>query len=269
MPLAKIQEIDLYYEIHGSGYPFVLIRGLGSNASHWYEQVPVFSPHFSVIIFDNRGIGRSSKPEDSISIGQMAEDTIALLDELGIKKAHVLGISMGGMIAQEMALGYPQRISGLILACTHCGGTKAIRPPAEILKAFYNYLSIDAPSPNAEVLKCFFAVRTLRDSPWVLQRYQEVSLKFPPSKDILIAQVRAVMNHDTWDRLPYIQNPTLILTGAEDMLVPPENSKILAERIPRAKLKIIKGGGHQFLIEQPAAFNKEVLDFLWSLKELS
>lgn len=265
MPWKKIKGLDLYYEIHGMGFPLVLIRGLGSNADHWYDQIPAFSPYFSVVIFDNRGLGRSSKPEGPISILQMAEDTIGLLDELKIPKAHVLGISMGGMIAQEMALHFPTRIAGLILGCTHCGGIKAIRPAEEILRLFYKYLNANSPAFDLDILKCFFADQTIRHSPQVFQRYQQVSSKFPPSKDILFEQVRAVMNHDTWERLPSIQNPTLILSGAEDVLVPPENSQILAERIPQAKLKIIEGGGHQFLIEKPAAFNKEVLDFLLTI----
>ena len=107
MPKARIEGVELYYEIHGSGFPLVLIRGLGSNADHWYSQVPPFSLRFRLVIFDNRGIGRSGKPDVRYTIPMMADDTAGLMDALGIPKAHILGLSMGGMIAQEFALRHP------------------------------------------------------------------------------------------------------------------------------------------------------------------
>ena len=104
MPKVKMKDISLYYEVHGSGYPLVLIRGLASNVDHWYFQVPAFSSLYSVVVFDNRGIGRSEMPDLPFTISTMADDTVGLMDSLGIRKAHILGISMGGMIAQEIAL---------------------------------------------------------------------------------------------------------------------------------------------------------------------
>src|SRR4030042_3292285 len=118
MPKAKVKDINLYYEVHGSGYPLILIRGLASNADHWYFQVPAFSPYYSVVVFDNRGIARSDIPDLPFTISTMADDTVGLMDSLGIPRAHILGISMGGMIAQKIALKYPQRVNGIILACT-------------------------------------------------------------------------------------------------------------------------------------------------------
>ena len=104
MPKVKVKAISLYYEVHGSGYPLVLIRGLASNADHWYFQVPAFSSHYSVVVFDNRGIGRSEMPDLPFTISMMADDTVGLMDSLGIRKAHILGISMGGKISPEIAL---------------------------------------------------------------------------------------------------------------------------------------------------------------------
>lgn len=132
MPKVNVNGINIYYEIHGSGYPLILIRGLSSNADHWYCQVPAFSPHFSVITFDNRGIARSDIPDSPFTISTMADDTLGLMDLLKIPKAHFLGISMGGMIAQEIAVKYGQRVNGLILACTHCGGKQAVQPDPSI-----------------------------------------------------------------------------------------------------------------------------------------
>jgi len=104
MPKVKVKDINLYYEVHGSGYPLILIRGLASNADHWYCQTPAFSSHYSVVVFDNRGIGRSDISDAPFTTSTMADDTVGLMDSLGIRRAHILGISMGGMIAQEIAL---------------------------------------------------------------------------------------------------------------------------------------------------------------------
>jgi pimeloyl-ACP methyl ester carboxylesterase len=136
MPVAKIGNHSLYYEIIGQGHPLVMIRGVGSNADHWYEQVPALSQKFQLLVFDNRGIARSSDPGGPFSIRDMAADTIALMAALGIKKSHVLGYSMGGMIAQEMALNDPQKIAGLILVATDCGISLRIKAKPEASRLF-------------------------------------------------------------------------------------------------------------------------------------
>ncbi len=267
MPKAKMQDIELYYEIHGEGYPIVLIRGLGSNADHWYRQVPAFSSGYKVITFDNRGIGRSDKPDGPYTISMMAEDTLGLMDALGIWKAHILALSMGGMIAQEIALKYPRRVNGLVLACTHCGGDHAVSASDEITGIFAEFIFTGSQEAAQKAVKCLFAEHTMKEAPEVVQQYQEVSGKFPPVSDVLVRQLEAVRDHNTWEDLPNIKAPTFVLTGNEDVLIPPENSSILAERIPGAKLHVIERGGHQFLVEQAEAFNGAVLEFLESLQE--
>jgi pimeloyl-ACP methyl ester carboxylesterase len=267
MPKANVQGNNLYYEVHGSGYPLILIRGLGSNADHWYCQVPAFSSHYSVVVFDNRGIGRSDIPDAPFTISKMAEDTVLLMDVLGIAKAHILGISMGGMIAQEIALKYPKRVNGLILACTHCGGVHAVQPAPDIIKTLSESLFAGTQEAALKALHCLFSDRTIQQNLGIVQRYEEVSKRFPPAAQVLIQQLKAIQGHDTWKDLVSIQNPTLVLVGNEDVLIPPENSKILAERIPNARFRVIERGGHQFLIEQPDAFNNAVLEFLKALPE--
>ena len=265
MSKGKVQGIDLHYEVQGAGYHLVLIRGLGSNADHWYCQTPAFSSCYSVVAFDNRGIGRSEKPDVPYTISVMAGDTVGLMDAIGISKAHILGISMGGMIAQEIALRYPQRVHGLILACTHFGGDRAVRPSEEIARIFGEYIFTGSQEAAQYTPKCLFTERTLREAPDVVKRYQEVSRRFPPTSDVLIRQWEAIQGHDTWEDLPQIQAPTLVLSGSDDVLVPPENSRILAKRIPNAQLQVIEGGGHQFLVEKADAFNQAVLEFLEAL----
>jgi len=268
MPKVKIQNINLYYEVHGSGYPLILIRGLSSNADHWYCQIPAFSPHYSVVVFDNRGIGRSDIPDSPFTISTMADDTIGLMDSLGFRRAHILGISMGGMIAQEIALKHGRRVNGLILSCTHCGGKQAIPPDPAVIRDLSGSLFGGTEEAVQKALRCLFSERTIQQNPSVVQRYGKVSKRFPPAHQTLINQLKAIQGHDTWEDLVKLQNPALVIAGNEDVLVPPENSKILAERIPNARLQVIEGGGHQFLIEEPDAFNNAVLEFLKYLSEV-
>lgn len=267
MPKTRVRDIEIYYNVNGEGFPLVLIRGLGSNADHWYAQIPAFSSHFSVVSFDNRGIGRSRKTYGPCAISMMAEDTVALMDSIGISRAHVLGISMGGMIAQRVALTYPLKVSCLVLACTHCGGDHAVRASDEIAKIFVEYVLTGSEEAAQKAARCLFTERTFNERPEIIHQYREVSKKFVPESATLISQWKAVQGHDTWAELPDIKAPTLVLTGSEDILIPPENSTILAERIPEARLKVIEGGGHQFPVEQADAFNGAVLDFLGSLTE--
>lgn len=251
-----------YYESHGAGFPLVLIRGLGSNADHWYAQVTDLSRHYRVIIFDNRGIARSSNPGGPFTIPDMAEDTIGLMDALGIEQAHVLGVSMGGMIAQEMALEHPRRIKGLILAVTHCGGAHQVAAEGAVRQKLLRMVTEGSLEAGADAIDAFFARRTIEERPQVVQAFAEVSTRHPAGPEILQRQMRAVAGHDTYHRLGRIEAPTLVLAGEADALIPPANSRILAERIPGAELLVVPGGGHQVLVEQPRECNQAIITFL-------
>lgn len=262
MPYKELANINLYYEVHGQGTPLVMIRGLGSNLDHWYAQAPTFAQYYKVIMFDNRGIARSSDPGGDYTVPMMAADTLGLMDALNLEQAYVMGLSMGGMIAQELAICHPNRIRGLVLVCTHCGGTEQVRPSAEVSALFKEMIFENTPEAKVKAASTLFDRQTLEHSPEILAYYSQVSMKHPAKAEILIKQWQAVLQHDTFDRLPQITAPTLVITGTEDLLIPPRNSKILAEKIPRAELRIIPGGGHQVLIEQPALCNEAILDFL-------
>jgi len=267
MPQAQNGDTQLYYEVHGEGVPLLMIRGFASNADHWYAQVPAFSQKYTVIVFDNRGVGRSDRPDYPYSMAMMAGDALAVLDALNIRKAYVLGISMGGMIAQVLALNHPDRIKGLILGCTHCGGDKAVPAPEEVIKILADYALTGSPEAAAEVGKALFTKTTLKERPAIVRQYQEISDRFPAAPQMLMHQFAAVQGHDAWADLPRIQAPTLAVTGDQDMLIPPENARILADRIPGARLEIIPDGAHQVMVEQAETFNRVVLDFLESLPE--
>ncbi len=260
MPRQKVGDLEIYYELHGGGaQTLVMIRGLGSNLLSWYEQIPELSRHFRCVVFDNRGAGRTDKPDAPYSIRQMAADAAGLMEALGIARAALLGISMGGMIAQEFALNYPERLSSLILGCTHFGGPGVKQAAPEIVAAIVAGTGA-TPEQQKLQLKAVFCDETLERRPEVVEEHNRVRMRYPSPPFAFARQVQAVGAHDTAARLGRIAVPTMVITGRDDRLVPPENSRMIAERIPGAILKEMPGG-HLFMAEYPDEFNRAVIDF--------
>ena len=278
MSIAKVDTVELYYEQHGSGAPLLLIMGLAADSMAWMFQVPEFSKHYRTIVFDNRGVGRSSKPAGPYTISQMADDTAGLLDVLGIARTHVVGVSMGGMIAQELALRHPRLVGGLVLACTYpepdadierqrqfsveeLGGRVSAGGDVQIdLKAF------DPMAFFQQLLPLAFNQEFIeKELPKIMPLFAG-ALQYGFSMEAILGQVAAVMSHKATDRLHQIAAPTLVITGDADRLVPPANSEILAKHIPGARLVKIPGGSHGFNFETPDVFNREVLSFLASAR---
>ena len=274
MSTVKVGGIDLYYEEQGSGYPLLLIMGLAADSQAWLFQVPELAPHYRTITFDNRGVGRSSKPAGPYSIAAMADDAVGLLDALKIERAHVVGVSMGGMIAQELVLRHPARVRGLVLACTFP------EPDDDIHKTREQSLSELGGSVGADgkialdlskidpmmvfqslMPRVFNPAFLMSELPKLMQLFGG-ALQWGISLDAIMAQVEATIAHRTTDRLHQITAPTLVITGDSDNLIPPANSDILARAIPSAKLIKVPGGSHGFNFETPDLFNREVLDFL-------
>ena len=262
MPQIQIADTSIYYEICGQGHPLLMIRGLGSNADHWYSQLPALADRYRVITFDNRGIGRSSDPGGPFSVAMMADDTLGLMNALGLERPHVFGLSMGGMIAQELAIANPGRVGGLVLACTHAGGESQVRPAASVLDLFLEMVHVASPEAKAAAAPTLFDPDNLAQRPELAREYAQISLKHPAGVEILTRQWHAVQGHGTCGRLFRIQSPALVLTGKADVLIPPGNSEILARCIKGARLALVPGGGHQILVEQPEACNRIVLEFL-------
>jgi pimeloyl-ACP methyl ester carboxylesterase len=262
VPKVKVNDVQLYYEMHGQGEPLVLIMGLGANTNGWDMQVPTFSRELQVIAFDNRGSGRSDKPASRYSIHLFADDTAALMDALGIASAHVYGQSMGGLIAQELALSYPQRVRTLVLGSTSCGGRQAVAalPEHITLMASLNTLSPEEAAKKGLPLMYSdeFIARKRQDL--IARALAEAELRPPP--DAFARQVQAAVSHEAYDRLPQIRCPTLVISGSDDKIVPAENSRILAERIPNAELVVLPKAGHGYLVECAEESNAIVLDFL-------
>jgi len=261
MPKAKINDCNIYYEIHGQGDPLVLIMGLRRNAEWWYRQLPALAQHFQVVVFDNRGAGRSDKPVMEYSMRLFADDAAGLMDALGLKRAGILGYSMGGYIAQELALNYPAKIEKMILASTGCGGNRAVLMSPERLETFQANAGLKPEEILRKDMDIYFSDSFVARNPEKVEEFIEISLRHHQPADAFFRQFDACLRHDTVDRLQQISAPTLIMTGDDDPLVPPENSYILKELIPHAELVVFPGGHHCVMIEKADQFNQKVIDF--------
>ena len=265
MPVAKVGDINIYYEIHGKGEPLVLIYGYAGHSGLWFRQIPVLSKKYQVIVFDNRGAGRSEKPDAPYTVAMMARDVAGLLDVIGIDAAHIFGISMGGMIAQHFALSYPERVISLILGCTNCGGVHSIQPEPESLAALFDYehfKKITTEEVVRQAMPFCYSQKFIEENPDIVDKRVVKQLEYPTPRHGAARQAEAVISHDTYELLPKIKSPTLVIAGDSDRLIPAENSRILASRIPEAELVVIKGAGHEFFIEDAEEANKTILDFL-------
>lgn len=274
MPNSKINGIELHYEIHGEGEPLLLIMGLGMDRRGWMFQVPFFSQHYKTIVFDNRGVGQSSKPSGAYTTKMLAEDASALLDALQIQTANIVGISMGGMISQQLALNFPQKVKKLVLGCTYAVPEKEMDDliVSSIKTLFGNgNLTVEqiAASKNVDMKLILPYMMSLTLSPSFIEKNKalidmmvEEVLREGLSVEGFFGQLQAVRAHDTLSELHKIKSPALVITGDEDRLIPPRCSDEIASRIQGAKLVKIKGGSHGFNFEQPDLFNSEVLSFL-------
>lgn len=263
MPLARVNDINLYYQVRGRGPNLALIEGVGYHTWMWYRQLPAFESHFRTLIYDNRGVGQSDKPPGPYNHVQNADDLAGLLDHLDWERTHVLGVSMGGFIAQEFAIKYPERLDKLVLVATGFGGPNMVQVPPEALKAM-------TPDPNLSPEE-----RMRRGMPiafgnpsWPELRPAEFEqiirwrLEQVQPAEAALAQIMAGAVFNTEDRLAQIEAPTLIVAGTDDRVVPCRNAELLAEAIPNARLNIIPGAGHLVFIEEAEQFNRAVIEFL-------
>lgn len=256
MPQARINDLNFHYAVAGKGEPVLMVMGLGASSASWRpELLERLAASFQIITYDNRGAGLSDKPDIPYSLEMFAQDAIGLLDALGVARVHLFGVSMGGMIAQEIALRYSSRLQTLTLGCTTFGGKNAVPPPPESIKL------LTAPRDGAseeEIIRrgwpLAYTPAFIRDHRCVLEASIPRLLASPTPVAIYKRHLEATYGLKTYDRIPQIATPTLVITGAEDVLIPARNSEILAARIPGAKLHIIPNSGHAFFNESPEQF---------------
>jgi len=261
MPVAQANGINLYYELTGLGSPVTLISGVGYGGWVWYKQVPVLSEMFMVLTFDNRGVGRSDKPEEPYNVQLFAADTVGLWDALGIEKTHLVGTSLGGMIAQQIALDHPERVDRLVLASTTHGGLNITMPKPEVIQ----FMTERTGTPEERFQKGFeftFSPGFLETGRGDLEYIQQ-KLHDPRQPDEAYQrQIMSPLGFNAEPRLDEITHPTLVISGEEDQAVPVENSRRLAEKLPNAELVVIPNAGHLCFIEAADAFNSALMGFL-------
>jgi len=264
MPKVKVNDIHIYYEIHGEGEPLVLIPGLYASTINWSYTIPSLSQHFKVIAFDNRGAGQSDKPDILYTMEMMVDDIAGLLDALGIKETHIFGISLGGMIAQNFALKYPQRVINLILGCTHCGGSHIVSL-GEDVRSQLDPENFASQTPKERVLAGFALIYNqefIDSNPQLIEERVAYNVQNPPDPIGQVRQFGISQTHDTYEHLADIKMPTLVITGGDDKLIHADNSKLLASKIPNSELVILENMGHGFFTESSEETNRIVLDFL-------
>ena len=264
MPKVKCDDINICYEVQGKGFPLVMIMGLGANMDWWDPSlIQELSKKFKTVIFDNRGTGRSDKGKAEFSVKLFADDAVRLMDNLGVKRAHVLGISLGGMIAQELVLNHSDRVEKLILCSTYCGGPQAVQPAPQVT----SLLSGDRQGIPPEVLvkaafPILFTADFMKKNPDYMKQVTAQLLKAPTPPDVFTGQLQAIQKFGTYDRLPKIKAPALVMHGKKDILVPPQNAKILADRIPGAKLAYFENSAHALFSQETDKVLSTLLQFL-------
>jgi 3-oxoadipate enol-lactonase len=259
MPFIENQNAKIYWDEQGQGTPVLLIMGLGYPSQMWHRTRPLLAERYRTIALDNRGVGRSDVPPGPYPIAVMAADAAGVLDAAGVDRAHVYGVSMGGMIAQEFALQYPSRVRSLILGCTAAGGPTAVRAEPEVTQLLMARGQM-TPAEAAEA-----AIPFIYDRGTPRARIDEdlaVRKDWLPRPEAYINQLMGIIAWEAYSRLEQIKAPTLVIHGEADRLVPPGNGELIAARIPNAKLILIPHASHIFATDQPEAAHRPVLDFL-------
>jgi len=249
---VRVGDIDLDVERSGSGPPLLAIMGMSGTALHWGEPfLQALGERFEVIAYDHRGVGASTRLTGAVTIEQLARDAAGLLDALEIERAHVLGISMGGMIAQELALARPSLALTLTLGCTYCGGPgSALAGPEVIGRLAAAMRSGD----RARAIRTAWEIDVSPDfagdaEAWA--RFAAIAERRAVAVPVIRAQLEAIAAHDTQSRLPGLRMPTLVIHGTQDLMLPVANGRLIASLIPGARLEILDGVGHLFFWERP------------------
>ncbi|HUF53480.1 MAG TPA: alpha/beta fold hydrolase [Dehalococcoidia bacterium] len=263
MPLVKAGDINIEHYIEGEGPPLLMIRGFAADCSNWS---PAFlgplQERFTTIRFSNRGTGLTDKPDGPFTIRQMADDAANLLAALSIEKAHVFGVSMGGMIAQQLALDHADRVNGLVLGCTIPGGPETVGAGPEIVGML---MPEPGMSREDQVRKAWPSIVTppfIESHRDFLEEMMRLALTNPTPVETFAKHSEAVREFDAFDRLPGITLPTLVIHGDSDVLLPHENGAVVAGLIPGSEFATIEGVGHMFFWEKPEEAADAIIEFL-------
>jgi len=261
---ARNGEVRLACELHGHGEPLLFVHGLGYDRLGWGPLPRLLTDDFRVVLFDNRGVGDSDVPEGPYTIGQMAADAVAVLDAAGIERAHVLGVSLGGYIAQELALTLPERLLKLVLVSTAPGGPRSHPMPAAGLEAFGRFPTLEREAGLRLMVENSLGAHGVRERPELLEEIYAYRLERAPTVAGWQSQAYAGAVFDAFDRAPGIAAPTLVIHGGADNVVDPRNAELLAALIPSAKLEFVPDRGHLLVWEEGDRLAPIVRGFLQS-----
>jgi pimeloyl-ACP methyl ester carboxylesterase len=262
MERARINGVEIAYDLRGAGTPIVMIHGAQGDQSMFNGMAADFAKSYRVLTFDQRGSGLSEKPDMPYSIAMLADDTAALMDHLEIASAHIIGVSMGGMIAQEFALRHPNKVRSLVLGCTTPGGPNSIRMGGAALTNAYSIKPMTAEERGKALAEAAFTKGYLAKHPEIVASMIESRRSRPIDSAAFPHRMKAAQEHNTYDRLGEIRSPTLVITGKDDALISWENSRILTQRIEGAEEIILEPAGHCFWLEQPEKSNAAIAGFI-------
>jgi 3-oxoadipate enol-lactonase len=259
MSFAVNDGVRIYWRETGSGEPLLLIMGLGYPSEMWHHVEGNLAEHFRVILFDNRGIGRSSSSPGPHLIPDLAADAAAVLDAAGVEAAHVFGMSLGGFIAQEFVLRYPHRTRALVLGCTAFGGERVVPAAPEVLEKLAARAHMSAEEGIHVMVPHIYDASTPAER---VDADLAIRLRTYPSPETYLAQIEGAGLWSSHDRLGEIRSPTLVIHGTSDELITPENGRMVAERIPGAILYSMEQASHMFTTDKPQESSRLVTDFL-------
>jgi len=252
MASVNVEGVNIYYEVLGQGEPLVMIQGFGQYSLQWGQLPNEFAKQYTVILMDNRGTGRSDKPDSPMSIAILADDISKVLDALSIRRANIFGVSMGGLISQRFAINHPERVINLILGCTFPSGAHHIQPPSDGMRILFDVEYLKSLTPEQitrETFKFLCSEEYINENPEAYKYYHRVTMENPTPGYTYKRQSQAIAQEDTWEGLPGIKVPTMIITGTSDRIVPYKNSELIRERIAGSELVLLQDKRHGFYIE--------------------
>ena len=264
MSSAFSNDVRIAYESRGEGPTVLFVHGLGYDRRGWGPLPDLVAEEFRVLLVDNRGVGESDFPPGPYTVAQMAADAVAVLDAAGVERVHVLGVSLGGYIAQEIALSSPDRVDRLVLCSTSCAGPNQHPMPAAGVEAFGRFPTLEREAGLRLMVENSLGERGVRERPELVEEIYAYRLACAPPIEAWRAQLDAALAFDSYDRLAYIAAPTLVLHGTADTVIDARNGELLAERIPNARLELVPDRGHLLLREEADLIASLVREFLRS-----